>query len=110
MSWEDPFFPGELECTSDEGVYDTYEMSDFTHCNSAATGSDDNYLVSSRATSTVLSIAKDGSGVQVSAIYFRPNIVFLLVIAPGEQDVCDMNGWTNDVVKCDLNGRNLTKL
>ena len=64
VSWEDPFFPGQLECTNDEGVYGDYEMSDFTHCNSAATGSDDNYLVSSRATSTVLSIAKDGSGVQ----------------------------------------------
>jgi len=64
VSWEDPFFPGELECTNDQGVYAQYEMSDFTHCNSAATGIDDNYLISSRATSSILSVAKDGSGVQ----------------------------------------------
>ena len=62
VSWEDPFFPGSLDCTADDGVFGTYTMSDFSHCNSAATGNQDNYLLSSRATSTVISIAKDGLG------------------------------------------------
>ena len=62
--WEDPFFPGFLSCTQDDGSYGTFQMTDFSHCNSAAVGTRNNYLVSSRATSTVISVARDGSGVQ----------------------------------------------
>lgn len=62
--WEDPLFPGYFGCTQDDGVFDYYSMSDFTHCNSAATGIDGNYILSSRATSTIYSIYADGRGLQ----------------------------------------------
>lgn len=61
-TWVDPFFPGSLSCTDDDGLYQTVVVEDFTHCNSASAGVDDNFIFSSRATSAVFSIADDGSG------------------------------------------------
>lgn len=59
--WVDPFFPGLLTCTNDDGEFATYDVEDFTHCNSGAVSAyDGNLLFSSRAASTIFSISSDG--------------------------------------------------
>lgn len=63
-SYDDPSFNGTLKCARGNDGRDvkTWKVDDYLHCNSASTGNNADFIVSSRGTSTILSLSKDGSG------------------------------------------------
>lgn len=60
-AWLDESFDGILDCDF-EGDSTSWTVTDYSHCNSVSVGLDDNYIVSSRGLSAILSLHKDGSG------------------------------------------------
>lgn len=64
--YDDPSFNGTMRCTRGNQGRDiqTWPLDDFLHCNSASTGNNEDFIVSSRGTSTIMSLNKDGSGLR----------------------------------------------